>query len=140
MGDAGQASMVGITHGVFFFRIGKDTLNGLFAHGIQAFADIRFTYLLRSIHGILPNVAVYHLLTIGTGSALLSARTVPANLRGAAVGPFAAFVGGGMPEDLSLWANQPVVLFLIGKVPWHKPFPACAVRAGVRKNGEPAGV
>ena len=80
--NTGQASMVGITHGVFFFRIGKDTLNGLFAHGIQAFADIRFTYLLRSIHGILPNVAVYHLLTIGTGSALLSARTVPANLQG----------------------------------------------------------
>ena len=32
--DASQASMVCITHGVFFFRIGKDTLNGLFAHGI----------------------------------------------------------------------------------------------------------
>ncbi len=85
--NTGQASILGITHGVFFLGVGKDPFNGLFAHGIQAFADIRFTYLLHNIHGILPNVAVYHLLTIGTGSALLSARTVPANLRGAAVGP-----------------------------------------------------
>ena len=91
----------------------------------------------RSIHGILPNVAVYHLLTIGTGSALLSARTVPAK-------PLQGCCGRVRLPPLSVWyAGGLVPVGQISrsflphrKVPWHKPFPACAVRAGVRKDGE----
>ena len=136
--DASQASMVCITHGVFFFRIGKDTLNGLFAHGIYVFRHIGFAYLLRQIHGVLPDVPLHGLLPLGVRSALLPAGTASADFRGTAVYPFAVFVGCGMPENLSLRAEQPVVFFIIGKVPWHKAFPACAVGAGVRKNGNPA--
>ena len=32
--DAGQASVVGITHGVFFFCVGEDPLDRFLAHGI----------------------------------------------------------------------------------------------------------
>ena len=83
--NAGQASVVGITHGVFFFRIGKDTLNGLFAHGVNVFRQLGFAQLFRQIHGLLPDVTIHHLLPLGIGPALFSARAVPANLRGAAV-------------------------------------------------------
>ena len=130
--------MVGIPHGVFFFRIGKNTLYGLFAHGIYVFCQFGFAYLLHQIQCLLPDVTIHHLLALGIGSALLSAWTVPANLRGTPVDPFSLFVGGGMPEGFSLWTEQTVVLFVIGKIPWHKAIPACAVGAGVRKNGYPA--
>ena len=32
--DAGQASVVGITHGVFFFCVGEDPLDRFLAHGV----------------------------------------------------------------------------------------------------------
>lgn len=109
--------MVGITHGVFFLRIGKDTLNSLLAHGVNVFRQLGFAQLFRQIYGLLPDVTIYHFPPIGIGPARFSARAVPANLRGAAVLPFSLFVGDGMPEDLPLWADQPVVFFVIGKNP-----------------------
>ena len=133
-GNPGQASMMCITHRVFFFRIGKDALNGLLTHGIQVFTQLGFTQLLRQIHGLLPDVTIHHLLPFGTGSALLPAGTVPADLRGTAVNPFAVFAGGGVPEHLPLWAVKTVVCFLIGKIPGHISLSSYTVRTGVRKN------
>jgi len=37
-GNCGQASVVCITHGVFFFRIRKDPLNGFFSLGVNLLA------------------------------------------------------------------------------------------------------
>ena len=133
-GNPGQASMMCIPHRVFFFRIGKDALNGLLTHGIQVFTQLGFTQLLRQIHGLLPDMPLHHLLPFGTGSALLPAGTVPADLRGTAVNPFAVFAGGGVPEHLPLWAVKTVVCFLIGKIPGHISLSSYTVRTGVRKN------
>ena len=38
--DPGQTSMMRVTHRVFFFCVGKDTFNRLFAHGIDFFPSL----------------------------------------------------------------------------------------------------
>ena len=43
--DTGQTSVVCIAHGMFFFCIRKNTLNGLFSQGIDFFAAFRFPQL-----------------------------------------------------------------------------------------------
>ena len=43
--DTGQTSVVCIAHGMFFFCIRKNTLNGLLSHGIDFFAAFRFPQL-----------------------------------------------------------------------------------------------
>ena len=48
-GNPGQTSVVCISHGVLFFCVSKDTLNGFFSHGINFLATLGFTQLFHQI-------------------------------------------------------------------------------------------
>ena len=55
--NGGQPSIRCITHGVFFFRVRKDALNGLGAQGVGCFAKRRMPDVFRPFQVILPDVA-----------------------------------------------------------------------------------
>ena len=46
-----------VTHSVFFFGVGKDPLNSLFAHGINILAALCFPQLFHQIQVLLPDVS-----------------------------------------------------------------------------------
>ena len=54
--DPGQTSMMRVTHRMFFFCVGKDTFNRLFAHGVDLFPAIRFAELLHKVKIFLPDI------------------------------------------------------------------------------------
>jgi len=56
--DLGQTSMMRLTHRVFFFCVGKDTLDRSFAHGVDFFPSICSPKLLYKVQILLPDVGV----------------------------------------------------------------------------------
>ena len=54
--DPGQTSMMRATQRMFFFCVGKDTFNRLFAHGVDLFPSIRFAELLHKVKIFLPDI------------------------------------------------------------------------------------
>ena len=74
-----------ITHGVFLFRIRKDTLNGFFALGVNSFTLVGLSDALHNVQVFLPDVRCEYLLpflvrlTVGFG------RAVDTVFRGAAI-------------------------------------------------------
>ena len=89
--------MMRITHRMFFFCIGKDTLNRLFAHGVDLFPAIRSPQLLHQVQVLLPDVrgqeflAFFIRATQGLEGASFAVFCV------AAVSSFAFLVCSGMP-------------------------------------------
>ena len=73
--DSGQAAVVGIAHTMLFFGIGKNPLNGFFAHGVNFFTALGFTQLLSQVKVFLPNVSGKQALAFLVGSAGRPART-----------------------------------------------------------------
>ena len=91
--DGGQASVVCITHGVFFFCIRKDSFNRFFAFGIDVFATICLSDLFCQIQILLPDVSGEYLLPFFIGSAFRFARTMQAIFRCASVSSLSVTVG-----------------------------------------------
>lgn len=94
---SGQTSMMRISHRVFFFCIGKDTLDRLFAHCIYLFAALRLAKLLDQIKILLPYMGRQYLLPFFVCPAFALERTILAALRISAVCPLTLPVCCGMP-------------------------------------------
>ena len=90
--------MVGITHGVFFFRIRKDPLNGLLALPVQRFPTIGLAKLLYNVQIFLPNMCGEYFLTLLICIASAFRRTIDTVLWRTPVDAFSFLVGGRMPQ------------------------------------------
>lgn len=55
--NPGQTSVVRIPHGVLFFCISKNTLYGLFSHGIEFLATFGFSQMFDQIEIFLPDMS-----------------------------------------------------------------------------------
>ena len=86
-----QTLVVRITHGALFFFIGKNTLYGLFSHGIELLATFGFSQLFDQIEIFLPDMRCEHPLSAFICATNSSAGTVLADFGRAAVGPFPFF-------------------------------------------------
>ena len=96
-GNPGQTSVVCISHGVLFFGVSKDTLNGFFSHGINFFASLSFTQLFHQIKIFLPDMSGEYPLSVFVCSANCSARAVFTDFSGTTVSSLALFAGGRVP-------------------------------------------
>ena len=94
--DAGQASVVCITHCVFLFRISKDSLYRFLAHCVELAASLRFPQLIHQIQVFLPDMCGVEFLPLLIRSAQAPAWTVFAILWCTAVRSPAVFVGCGV--------------------------------------------
>ena len=99
-GNRDQPSIWRITHGVFFFRVGKDALNGLRTQRTGFLANVRMPHLLRALYVVVPDVARHGLCTLLIFGAAFADRTVFANVTLAFVLPVALAVGGGIAQNL----------------------------------------
>ena len=63
-GNRGQPSIWGITHGVFFFRVGKDALNGLRTQRVGFLANVRMPHVLRAFYVVVPDMTRHSLCTL----------------------------------------------------------------------------
>ena len=127
--NRGQPSIWRITHGVFFLRVGKDALNGLRTQRVACLAKRRMPHVLRALYVVVPDMARHGLCALLIFSAAFTDGTIPANVALAFVLPVAFAAGGGITQNLVLWAEDAVVVFIVdicisGQVPLlrHRPF------------------
>src|SRR5699024_5799884 len=99
--DAGQASVVGITHGVFFVCVGEDPLDRYLADGIYSLGKVGFADRLSNVQEFLPDVALEYFLALFTCTALFPARAAAAGFWHAAVEPFSIPVCCGVPQAVA---------------------------------------
>ena len=99
----GQASVLRVTHPVFFLRIGKHTLNLLFSQPVQFFVHRHMPDMLCHLHIVLPDMAQDCFLALGVLGAHPSGGTALAKIASAFVFPVALPVCGGIP---GLWWNN----------------------------------
>ena len=85
----GQASVLGVTHVVLFFRIGKYTLDLLFSQPVQFFVHRHIPDMLRHLHIVLPDMAHHRFLAPGAFGTYPSGRTAFAKISPAFVFPVA---------------------------------------------------
>ena len=104
--DSGQTSMMRIAHRVFFFCIGKDTLNCLFAHGVDLFPPIRTPQLFYQIQILLPYMCDQKFLSLFIGSASFFKRTCFAVFGIASVGSFSFLICGSVSQLTTMRANE----------------------------------
>ena len=97
-----QASVLCITHGVFFFRIRKVPFNRFFAFLVKLL-------VLRRISGIIPDMTLYRLYAILGMGTELSGRAIGADLWVALVFPVSIPVGGAVFQSLVFGANDAAV-------------------------------
>ena len=107
--------MMCITKPMLLLGIGEDPLNGFLTHGIN-FAAVSQTKLFGQIEEVLPNMCGQRSLAVLFGSAGLPVRTIPADIRLAAVRPLSGLAGGRMPQQLALRTKETVLLFVTGKI------------------------
>ena len=117
-GDAGQASVVCITHRVFLFRVRKDSLYRFLAHRVELSASLRFPKLVHQIQVFLPDMCGVEFLPFLIRSAQTPAWTVFAILWRAAIGSSAVFVGCGVPQRLALWTSKCIGDDIVFVIPW----------------------
>ena len=115
--NSGQTSVVCITHGVFFFRVRKDTLNRLFTSCVNILPYVCFSDLLHQIQIFLPNVSLQNFLPLRIYSALLAAGTLSAYFGCASVDPFSILVCCGMAQCLSMRAGKGICCRIIDVIP-----------------------
>ena len=111
--DPGQTSMMRVTHCVFFFCIGKDPFNRLFAHGVDFFPSRCSPQLLHKVQILLPDMRGQELLSLfirstpGFEGASFTVFGV------AAVSSFPLPVCGGMPQRSALWTGEAVFFGIV---------------------------
>ena len=120
-GNRDQPSIWRITHGVFFFRVGKDALNGLRTQRTGFLANVRMPHLLRALYVVVPDVARHGLCTLLIFGAAFADRTVFANVTFAFVLPVAIAVGGGITQNLVLGSNNRSGYFLMSWLRFINP-------------------
>ena len=74
--NPGQTSVVRIPHGVLFFCISKNTLYGLFSHGIEFLATFGFSQMFDQIEIFLPDMSCEYPLSAFICATNSSAGTV----------------------------------------------------------------
>ena len=111
--NGGQPSIGCITQGMFFFRVRKDTLNGLGTQGVGCFAKRRMADILRPFQIILPDVALNCFSALPALRAAFTYRAAFANVAFALVLPISITVGGRITQDLVLWAEDTIVIFIV---------------------------
>ena len=112
-GNRGQPSIWGITHGVFFFRVGKDALNGLRTQRVGFLSNVRMPHVLRAFYVVVPDMARHSLCTLLILGAAFADGAVFADITLAFVLPVALAIGGGIAQNLVLRAENAVVIFII---------------------------
>ena len=115
--NPGQTSVVRITHGVLFFCIGKNTLYGLFSHGIEFLAPFGFSQLFDQIEIFLPDMCCEHPLPTFICATNSSAGTVFADFGRTAVSQFPFFACGRMPQFMSSGTGKTVCCCKVSKIP-----------------------
>ena len=91
--DAGQASVVGITHGVFFFCVGKDPFNGLFPPLVQLPVFGRIADVVGQFLVVPPDMPLYGLYTVPGAGTQMAGGTTGADFGVAFVFPVSVPVG-----------------------------------------------
>ena len=135
--DPGQTSMMRITHSVFFFCVGKNTFNCLFAHGVYFFSPICSPQLFYQIQVLLPDVRHQHFLAFFIRTAFFFVGAILAMLRIAAVRPFSFFVCSGVSQ-YSTVRTYIAVLFGVILVFPRSVYVFLVVVVCVRENGDSA--
>ena len=64
VGDLGQTTVTGITHGVLFFRIRKDPFNGFFAFGVKVLVFRGISGIISQFLEVLPDMTQDSLHTV----------------------------------------------------------------------------
>ena len=113
----GQASELGITHGVFLLGVRKDPFNGLLAPLVQFLVLRRITGVVRQLLVVLPDMPVHRLYTVLGVGAQLSSGTAGADLRVTLVFPAAVPVGGAVSQHLELRAEHTVIVLVVNVFP-----------------------
>ena len=109
----GQASVLGVTHAVLFFRIGKYTLDLLFSQPVQFFVHRHIPDMLRHLHIVLPDMAPHRFLAPGAFGTYPSGRTAFAKISPAFVFPVALPVCGGIMQRTVLRADHIIKVLVI---------------------------
>ena len=98
---------------MFFLGVGKDPFNGLFPPLVEF-------PVLRSIAGVvgqflivLPDMPLYGLYAVFGAGTQMAGRTVDTDLRFAFVLPVSIPVGGAVGQNLILWTEHTVIIFVI---------------------------
>ena len=92
----GQASVLRITHSVFFFGVCKDTFNRLFTPPVKALVLRCITGIVCQLFVMFPDMSLYGFYAVFGVGASLSGGTICANLGIAFVFPVAVPVCGGI--------------------------------------------
>ena len=95
-GNREQPSIWSITHGVFFFRVGKDALNGLQTQRIGFLANGRVSDTLHAFYIVVPDMASHGLCTLLILGTAFANRTTFANVTPAFVLSVAFAFGSGV--------------------------------------------
>ena len=113
-----QASVLCITHSVFFFCVRKDAFNRLFPLVVKVPVLRCIADVVRQILVILPDLPLYGLYAALGMRAAFSGGTIRANPGITLVFPVAVPVCGGILEDLVFRANHAVISDRIRR-PWR---------------------
>ena len=113
----GQASVLCITHGVFFFGIRKDTLNGFLPSLVKLLVFWRVAGVVRQVLVILPDMSLYGLYAILGMCAKRSGGTICADFGITFVFPVAVSVYSGVVKNPVFRANDTVVKRIIDILP-----------------------
>jgi hypothetical protein len=123
---SGQASHVGIAHGVFLFRVGEYPLDCLFSSFVTGFAFGRVSEVVRQFNPILPNMSRNDLLAALAFRTLRPHRATPADFRVAFVFPVSFAVCRAVFQYLVVRANDAVVILVVNiLVLFEKAFLCC---------------
>ena len=123
----GQASVLCITHRVFFFGIRKDTFNGLFPLPVKFLVLRCIAGVICQVLVILPDMPLHCLYTVFGAGTQFSGRTVRANIRITFVFPVTIPVRGAVFQYLVFGANDAIVERMPSKhgalYPWAVDLP-----------------
>ena len=109
----GQASVLCITHGVFFFRVRKGPFNRFFAFLVKVLVLGRIAGVVRQFLIFFPDMALYRLYTILGMGTELSGRAIGADLWVTLVFPVSIPVGGAVFQDLVFGTDDAVIELII---------------------------
>ena len=122
-----EATVLRVAHAVFFFCVGKYTLNFFFSQTVQFSIYRHVPDVLRHLHKVLPDMAQNRFLALCIFSALRSGGAVFAKVGSALVFPVSVPVCGGIMQRAVFRADHVVEIFIVNIRP-----PGMAVLLGFR--------
>ena len=115
--DLSQASVLRITHRVFFLSISKDPLNSLFAPLVKLPVLRRISGIVRQFLIVLPDMPLHRFDTVPGMRTPFSGRTGGADIRIALVFPISITVRRAIFQGLVFGTYHAVVEFIIDILP-----------------------